>query len=152
MIRTLLTILMVIILASGLALGQTTPGPKLLALRQAQATPPPVSVGLGAAVITSKGHFPVAITLSCQLTQTPGIPVFFEALGTSDWQYGGAVTTPISTFADPFSRLTHITWSPGFEKVLQGTNIGPAALTNELKFSAVTWGVLLQWNALNLGF
>jgi hypothetical protein len=150
--KRILFVLLLVILVSGVALGQTTPGPKLLALRQAQATPPSYSVGAGAALVVAGKHIPVAITLTAQLTRAASVPVFFEALGTSDWQYGGAVTVPLSTLADPFSKWTGIVWSPGFERVLQGTKVGPAALTNALRWSDVTWGALVQWDALDLGF
>ena|ERR1035437_8309697 len=149
----LLAVVLIGTILGGAALGQTTPGPKLLALRQAQATPPPVSVGAGAALIVAGKDVPVAITFGGLVTRAPSWPIKAEALGTSQWEYGGAVVFRISDPADKFSQATHIVWSAGFEKALQACWTGPAALTHSLnKWSDVSWGWMFQWDAVSLNF
>src|ERR1035437_33352 len=149
----LLAVVLIGTILGGAALGQTTPGPQLLALRQAQATPPPVSVGAGAALIVAGKDIPVAITLSAQLTQSPSWPIKAEAIGTSQWEYGGALLLRLSDPADKFAQMTGLTWSPGLERNLQNTWAGLAAVTNSLnKWSDMSLGLIVQWDGLQLSF
>ena len=142
MIRTLLTILVVIILTAGLAWAQS-PGP------------PTIHAGGGAALVYSfSGEvFRPAVTWSLALTKAPSVPLIADGLLIADgdlnsWRYGVGVATPLPTLTDPLLSWMHLTPSEGFNNVLNAVQVGGAVLTDNsrdfdgglyAKVTAFTW-------------
>jgi len=111
-----LVTLLVIILASGVAWGQTTPG-----------------VGAGFVYTFSGDFVRPSLNWTITLTKAPSILVSADGLLTTDGTYGLGVSTPIATITDPFFRLVHVYPSDSFQQVLGTVSIGGAVLTENLR-------------------
>jgi hypothetical protein len=158
-----------VILASGIALGQTSPGVAVTdaaALVSAPAVaqdspaagpavaqevaeePPGPSPGLAAGIVyTGRDKFPITFVWDSCLTASPAIPIWGSLGGTLSGEWVAAGTVQLSVPLDWVAARLGFAWSEGFRNVLTNTWAGPAAYGTRLDLKDTKLGLAVKWTA-----
>lgn len=169
--RTLLVTILMVILACGVALGQTTPGVAVTGTaalvsapvlaqdspaaapavaQQVAEEPSGPSPGLSAGIIyTGRDKFPVTFQWDSCLTASPAIPIWGSLGGTLNGEWVAAGTVQLSVPANWIAARFGFAWSPGFQNVLTNTWAGPAAYGTRLDLKDAKLGLAVKWTAYN---